>query len=511
MSRARCAVSESYAILVVDDNESNRDLLSRRLSKKGYSVTVAEDGNQALRILADQAVDLILLDIMMPGINGLDVLRAVRQRFTNAELPVIMATAKTTSDDMVAALEMGANDYVTKPLDFPVVLARVEAQIRQLASSRARAAAAAVAGGDDEPGPGKTVGGRYRLESTIGSGAFGTVYRARQTDLDRAVAVKVLQNHATRRPDQLKRFQREGIAACRIRHPNAVSVLDFGVTSSAAFLVMELLEGHSLEVELQKVTRIPVVRCSEILRPICGVLGEAHAVGIVHRDIKPANVFLHRSSRGEVVKVLDFGIAKFMGDAQESGNLTQEGGIIGTPAYMAPERFRGGTPDASWDSYSLGVMLYQMLGGQLPFPNSNTSDLLAVALMHMNDVPVPLRSLNPEITAELETVVAHAMHKDPSARPSVRELSSDFAKAVGMSPDRSSIYVAGQAMAMLARGAAEEAARQAAAAASETVDQPAVAAARADTLVHPPSTEPRTEIDEEGQRRGQPTRASGEE
>src|SRR5262245_31185689 len=257
-------------LLVVDDNEANRDMLSRRLERSGFSVHVASDGPAALDIVARGGVDLVLLDIMMPGMNGIDVLKVLRASHSAAELPVIMATAKTESEDVVEALTLGANDYVTKPIDFPVVLARVQAHLRTRRMLLTREGPVALptptphgtpATAGVPIGPGTIIAEKYRIESPLGSGNFGTVYRARHLDLDHGVAVKVLQ--ATLADDEgLARFRREGISACRVRHPNAVSILDFGVTpGGVAFLVMELLEGRSLLEELREHGVLAPERC----------------------------------------------------------------------------------------------------------------------------------------------------------------------------------------------------------------------------------------------------------
>ena len=430
--------TENPTLLVVDDNDMNRDMLSRRLEKKGYAVRTAPDGQSALAVLAREPIGLILLDIEMPGMSGLDVLREVRETYNAVELPVIMATARSDSADVVGALDSGANDYVTKPLDFPVVLARVESQLR----TRKKAMTAAPPPSDDgELGPGKVIAGKYELEARIGSGAFGTVYRARHQQLKSEMAVKVLQAAAARSPEALERFQREGIAACRIKHPNAVAVLDFGTTAGGAgFLVMELLSGRGLEDELAKAGRLHPVRAAEIIRCVCDVLGEAHKAGIVHRDIKPANVFLHRTVHGEVVKVLDFGIAKLVDDDAKARNLTVDGAIIGTPAYMAPERFRGQTPSGSSDVYSVGVMLYQMLTGRLPFV-APEADLVAIAMMHINREPAPLRSLDPSIPAALERVVNWALAKNEAARPTATQFAAGLSHAVGLDPQLPVLYL----------------------------------------------------------------------
>jgi serine/threonine protein kinase len=370
--------------------------------------------------------------------NGIDVLKVLRATHSAAELPVIMATAKTDSDDVVAALTLGANDYVTKPIDFPVVLARVQAHLRTRRMLLTREGAVSLptptprgtpAAAGVPIGPGTIIAEKYRIESPLGSGNFGTVYRARHMDLDHGVAVKVLQ--ATLADDEgLARFRREGISACRVRHPNAVSILDFGVTpGSVAFLVMELLEGRSLLEELRDKSVLGPDRCAEILIPVCDVLAESHRNGIIHRDIKPSNIFLHRGPRGEVPKVLDFGIAKMM-DMAVGQNLTMEGTVLGTPAYMAPERFRAKPFDGKSDVYSLGITLYQMLAGRLPFVTEGV-DPMSLVWMHQTQQPPPLQELNPGIPAAMEAVVLQALRKDPEQRPTAEELARNLARAAG--------------------------------------------------------------------------------
>jgi len=422
------AAAEQATLLVVDDVEDNRDFLSRRFRKHGFRVVEAEDGPSALAAIAEHSIALVILDITMPGMSGFDVLRTLRESPETKTLPVIMASARTKSEHMLQAFDLGANDYVTKPIDFPVLKARV------ISALRAAKAVSTASGGD--VGPGSLIAGRYRLEDKLGEGGFGTVYRAIHTELQRPVAVKVL-HRAYSGGDILGRFRQEGVHACRVQHPNALTVMDSGVVDDVAFLAMELLDGHSLE-EAMAPGPLPFVRCAEILAPVCEALSVAHSVGIVHRDVKPGNVFLHQTPRGEVPKVLDFGIAKLVGDAAVEHRMTMEGSLIGTPAYMSPERFRNHDYDGKADVYSVGVMLNQMITGRLPFRSVDGKpavEPMALAMLHTDATPVPLRSLDPGIPGALETLVLRALSKDPGPRPTAIDVAHALRAVVaGLSP-----------------------------------------------------------------------------
>ena len=417
-------------LLVVDDNESNRDIMSRQLRRQGYDVITAENGESALEIVATEAVDLILLDIMMPGIDGVEVLRRLRRKYSPTELPIIMATAKTDSQDIVQTAELGANDHIGKPLDFEIIGAKVQALLRL------KAAATPVAEEAREPTlgelrPGAILAGKYQLGKKIGAGTFGAVYRAVHQELDHQIAIKILQPSITANDASLKRFRQEGVAACRVQHPNAVTVFDSGVTQAGvAFLAMELLEGHDLTDLLRAAGgRLSAIRANELVQPICAVLAEAHSQGLVHRDVKPENVFLHGTAQGEVVKVLDFGIAKLVGDATLEENLTAEGWILGTPAYIAPERLSNNSYDGRSDVYSVGVMLFEMLTGSRPFRTIN-NDPMSLITQQISKPPPTLRSINPELAPELEAPIALALAKDPEKRPDAKTFARAFDRAM---------------------------------------------------------------------------------
>lgn len=412
-------------ILVVDDNANNRDLIARRLERAGYRATLAEDGSQALERLTTEAFDLIVLDVMMPGISGTEVLRLVRQDYSQLQLPIIMATAKDQSEDIVSALDLGANDYVTKPIDFPVLMARIHSQLK------AKQTAAAGSGQKEqrrfafgELKAGLVLADKYRLEEEIGSGNFGSVYRATHLSFQEPVALKVLKTPVDDSDEEdILRFRQEGSSAMRLHHPHAVSVMDFTIAHGLAILVMELLSGQSLDDLLKQEARLEPSRAIEIILPVCEVLAEADNLGIVHRDIKPANIFLHQSRRGETVKVLDFGIAKMAGEVAAGRNLTLDEGILGTPAYMSPERLHGRAYDGRSDVYSLGVMLYQMMSGSLPF-RVQGNDAMAIAVQHLTATPVMLREHLPTIPVQVEAVVMSTLMKDPEERPTAGELAA---------------------------------------------------------------------------------------
>ena len=186
---------------------------------------------------------------------------------------------------------------------------------------------------------------------------------------------------------------------------------------------MGLLEGRRLAEELAEKGKLPPLRSARILIPVCSVLASAHAAGLVHRDIKPSNIFLHKSNQQEVVKVVDFGVAKLMDESPEDNaqSLTATGALVGTPFYMAPERFENKPYDGRVDVYSSGAMLYEMLCGCLPF-RAQEKGLLAIAGMHLTQEPRPLRLVNPHVPESLEAIVLKALAKDPALRPTAEEL-----------------------------------------------------------------------------------------
>jgi serine/threonine-protein kinase len=252
--------------------------------------------------------------------------------------------------------------------------------------------------------------GKYRIVARLGRGGMAEVYKAFQPSLDRYVAVKVLHTFMAEEKDFLARFRREAKNVAALRHPNIVQVFDFDVEDEQYYMVMEFLDGPTLKGRLEALhlqgKRLPLKDVLRITRDVGSALGYAHERGIVHRDVKPANVILEASGR---VILTDFGVAKILTGTQ----FTATGTVLGTPAYMAPEQGLGQPGDGRSDIYSLGVMLYEMATGRLPF---DADTPLAVVMKHIHD-PLPLpRLVTPDLPESLERVILRALAKDPADR-----------------------------------------------------------------------------------------------
>ncbi len=275
---------------------------------------------------------------------------------------------------------------------------------------------------------GLTLDNKYRIDARIGAGGMATVYRATRLLIGDAVAVKILHPDQVRDPQATERFRREAQAAARLKHPNAVAIYDFGVSETGlVYLVMELVEGQSLRHLIKDQGPLLPSAAAEILTQVCGALDEAHRQNIVHRDLKPDNIVVQTSPRGLRVKVLDFGIARLR-DLTSLGNLTQTGSVMGTPHYMSPEQCLGEELDARSDVYSLGIVLYEMLVGIVPF-NAPTS--MAVVVQHVNGTPAPVRVLNASLSPAVETAAMRALSKRREDRPQTAGAFADhFATAV---------------------------------------------------------------------------------
>ncbi len=262
---------------------------------------------------------------------------------------------------------------------------------------------------------GHVIDHKYRLDYRIGTGGMGVVYRATRLMIGDIVAVKILHKEQVADAKAVERFRREAQAAARLKHPNAVTIYDFGVCGDGLiYLVMELVEGDNLRQIIQQQGAIAAATTAEIITQVCAALDEAHTNHIVHRDLKPDNIIARYTTNGIRVKVLDFGIARMRDVSATTGNLTQTGAVMGTPHYMSPEQCLGEELDHRSDIYSIGIVLYEMLTGTVPF---NSPASTAVIIQHVNQPPPPLRSINISIAPAVEAVVLHALQKRREDRP----------------------------------------------------------------------------------------------
>jgi adenylate cyclase len=273
----------------------------------------------------------------------------------------------------------------------------------------------------------RLLAGRYRTERRLGRGGMGTVYQATDLALERQVAVKVIRDDLASSDALDERFRKEALAEAGFAHPNIVTVHDFGVVDTRAFLVMELLEGISLREELRQQKRLPASRCLEILSGVCAGVDALHQRRLVHRDLKPENIFLARAGTESIPKVLDFGIAKFLPTATDASTQTGAGLLVGTLQYMAPEQLCGEPVDAACDLWALAVVAYEMLTGAQPFPVASVAAVLSGQF-------TPVAAHLPDAPASWQDFFVLALAADPGARgASARRFYSELERIVGSS------------------------------------------------------------------------------
>jgi len=289
---------------------------------------------------------------------------------------------------------------------------------------------------------GKTIG-KVRIDKYLARGGMAEVYLGSHLSLDRPVAVKVLHSYIEEDPGLMARFQREAKVVAALRHPNIVQIFDFDATEGHPYIVMEYLKGPTLSTYLRNLhdrnERIPHHQVARLLKALTAALDYAHGQGVIHRDIKPGNVMLHGKAdeialdqpiTNDVEAVLtDFGLVRI----EHAASQTASGMISGTPSYMSPEQARGDKTDARTDIYSLGVVLYEMLAGRVPFEADTT---MSVLYMQINEPPPPIEGISPEVQA----VMNRALAKNPNDRyQTCREMALDFFLALGMNAEAETI------------------------------------------------------------------------
>lgn len=289
---------------------------------------------------------------------------------------------------------------------------------------------------------GKVLEGKYEIRDRIGTGAMSIVYRAIQHPIDRPVAIKILKKEWCESAATVKRFSRESKALSTVTHPNIVAIHDVGTMSNGQpFMVMEYLQGRSLEHRIEKEGPLPPEEVAEIFIPICDAMAKAHNAGLIHRDLKPANIMLCRDSNDQpLVKLVDFGVVKFTSGSKHvfSQKLTAKGETWGSPTYMSPEQCMGHELDARSDIYSLGLVLYEALTGSFAVNGKNVPQILA---KQMTEMPPPFIVANPglRIHESFEELTFRCLEKDPAKRFWAM---TDLSEALGKALEQSKISAA---------------------------------------------------------------------
>jgi predicted Ser/Thr protein kinase len=272
--------------------------------------------------------------------------------------------------------------------------------------------------------PGEKFGERYQIIEEIGQGGMGKVFKARDNELDIIVALKMIKPQLSARPDIVSRFKRELLMAREILHEHVIRIHDLGEINGIKYISMNYIEGNSLEEILRSTGKLTVEKAIEITKQVCRALIAAHGKGIIHRDLKPQNIMIDKQGKAYV---LDFGIARSLESDNVDAGTTQEGIVLGTPHFMSPEQIKGEKVDASTDIYSLGIIMYEMVTGKLPF---NADSPMALLHMHLNEKPDLPSGLNPQLPQKLERIIMKCLEKKKKNRYSsveevIREVEQD--------------------------------------------------------------------------------------
>jgi CheY-like chemotaxis protein len=391
-------------VLVADDDPEMRKLLGRLVAHWGLQAVYASDGDEALAVLTGWSPpDRALIDWMMPGLPGPDVCRRARAAGCRARL--VMLTALSEPDRVVEGLEAGADDYVGKPFDAAVLRARL---------LRAGATPERTAPEVLRPG---VVLGRFRLESVLGEGGMGVVFKATHVELGHPAAVKVVRGDLAMQPRPRARFEREARAMSMLRSPNVVRIFDYGVSPGGLpYLVMEYLRGRTLAQLLAERGPLPPEDVAQLILEIARGLSAAHRAGLVHRDVKPENVFLedtdgdHDLGRPFQAKLLDFGLAR---SALAGPSATGRGCFVGTLGYASPEQVKGGTVSPASDLWSLGATAFAALTGHDAIADGRESAMMRRTKAGVTVLPT---ALAPRLPAAVDAWLARACAVDPNAR-----------------------------------------------------------------------------------------------
>jgi DNA-binding response OmpR family regulator len=389
-------VSDQTQIVIVDDDPSILGLLERVLVGRGHAVVAFTDPRLAVGAVLADPPDLVVTDMNMPGMSGLDVIDAIRQCHPRPTVPILVLSANGDEDGILSCMDRGADDYLVKPLRAAELTAKVGLLI-----SRAAVSAEASPRGFGDP---VTVGD-YRILRRLGEGGMGIVYEARTREGE-VVALKILAPKFNSDARAVKRFLREVEVLRSVSHPHVAAFHGAGRVGDRTYLAMEHVKGPTLRTWVRGRLPLPETMAVDLALQLARAIDHLHGLGIVHRDLKPENIVV---ARGRCLKIIDFGLAH----DSEASRLTLAGAFVGTVGYTAPEILCGAMADVRADLYALGVLLYWFLVGRHPFESDNANAILT--RQGSEDAP-SVRSIRPTIRVEVGRVVDRLLARDPAAR-----------------------------------------------------------------------------------------------
>lgn len=398
-------------VVIVDDDPSAVALYASLATKWGYVVACAPDGMTGWDLIRScTEPSIILLDWVMPDPDGLEICQRIKRQAELPYLHVIMLTSRSARSDVVEALDRGASDFVAKPVEAPMLRSRLAAAARVVQSVSVRQ--------DERP----TLSG-YTIHERIGRGSRGEVYRAQRIATEADVALKLLRSDRISEQTCL-RFDREVELLRRLEHPNIVRMVDAGIEHGLRYIAMEFLVGTDVETHCRQLGLQPEGKV-RLIREAARGLAYAHACGVLHRDLKPSNVFVTLS--GEV-RLLDFGLAKDLQEAEEDLHLTQDGYVVGTPAFMSPEQaaFQTERMGPASDVYSLGVVLYRLLTGS--HPHKLQPPITAMMQRIATEPAIPPGQVMPHLPTDMQRVLERALARSPADRYATMD---HFERALG--------------------------------------------------------------------------------
>lgn len=398
-------MSNEGIIICADDELYMHMLYESMLGRRGYEVRCCNSGEEAIETIAEAPADLVILDVRMPGMGGLDACRELRKRQDTCDVPIIIVSADGSEDKIIQGLSAGADDYLVKPLREAELLAKVAMAVKRRKTSAFRELNLHL---------GSRFAGRYEIVQRIGSGGFSMVYDAEDTLVDphRRVALKIFDLPPSRLNDRQfrSRFLREAYEHSRLDHRAITKLYDFGQTEGRYFIAMEFIDGKTLEQVIEDTGPIPQEHAALIGYEIARALRYLDEHKLVHRDVTPSNIII--TSAGDV-KLLDFGLAR----SQREQTLSIDDEFRGTPNFVSPE-YVSGAPDLDVrsDLYSLGATLYYILSGEFPIKGES---LVEVLENQVRVSPPPIGTLVRHLHPEFGELIGHLLAKAREDRPSV--------------------------------------------------------------------------------------------